>query len=253
MKIFSLLDFQGTDAAPFLQGYVTADLDDLRPDRALPMALCNIKGRVIANGWAAGEPSFVRLLIHASVADILTMALGKYLAFAKSKLTESSHGVHFAAEPSRGAVALPPTNWFATFDAPADANHEAFAHACIEASFVTVQQETSGTSLPQMIGLTAAGAVSFAKGCYLGQEVVARAEHLGEVKQKLRRYHCQGTPPPVGSDVLDDQNRKVGSVSAVGNDTILAATRTDESPLQAGECRLNRAPATTDGSSLSTI
>lgn len=252
MKIFSLLDFQGTDAAPFLQGYVTADLDDLRPDRALPMALCNIKGRVIANGWAVGEPSFVRLLIHASVADILATALGKYLAFAKSKLTESGSNVHFAEEPSTSAIALPPTNWFATFDAPTDANHDAFANACVEANVVTVQQETSGTSLPQMIGLTAAGAVSFSKGCYLGQEVVARAEHLGEVKQKLRRYHCQGTLPPVGSDVLD-QDRKVGIVLAVGDDTVLAATRTDESPLQAGECRLSWAPATTDGSSQPTI
>lgn len=252
MKIFSLLDFQGTDAAPFLQGYVTADLDDLHPDRALPMALCNIKGRVIANGWAVGEPSFVRLLIHASVADILATDLGKYLAFAKSKLTESHRGVRFAQEPSADAVALPPTSWYATFDAPADANHEAFANACVEANVATVQQETSGTSLPQMIGLTAIGAVSFAKGCYLGQEVVARAEHLGEVKQKLRRYRCQGTPPPVGSDVLD-QDRKVGIVLAVGNDAVLAATRTDESPLQAGECRLIRAPTTTVGSSLLTI
>ena len=240
MKIFTLLDFQGADAAPFLQGYVTADLDSLRPNQALPMALCNIKGRVIANGWAVGEPSFVRLLIHASVTDILTMALGKYLAFAKSKLTEHGSNVHFTEEPSTGAIALPPTNWFATFDAPADANHEAFANACVEASFVTVQQETSGTSLPQMIGLTAAGAVSFAKGCYLGQEVVARAEHLGEVKQKLRRYHCQGKPPLVGSDVLDGQDHKVGSVSAVANGTILAATRTERSPLRAGECMLTR-------------
>ena len=237
MKIFVQLDFQGADAAPFLQGYVTADLDELRPDRALPMAFCNIKGRVMASGWAVGALSSVRLLVHGGVADTLARELGKYLLFAKSKLTESPHGVHFADQPSADAVALPPTDWFATFDAPHDANHDAFANACVEASFVAVQQETSGASLPQMIGLTAAGAVSFAKGCYLGQEVVARAEHLGEVKQKLRRYRCQGDPPAVGSTVLD-HDRKVGTVVAVGKDIVLAATRTTQSPLMAGESLL---------------
>ena len=237
MKIFAQLDFVGVDATAFLQGYVTADLDELRADRALPTAFCNIKGRVTADGWVAGEPRRVRLVLHRSVAEPLRSELGKYLLFARSKLTRPQGGLRFAAEPSAGAVELPPTGWFVSFDAPDDAQHDAFANACVEAGFVAVEQGTSQAFLPQMIGLTAAGAVSFAKGCYLGQEVVARAEHRGEVKQKLRRYRWQGEPPSVGADVLD-RDRKVGTVVAVGKDIVLAATRTEQLPLCAGGGRL---------------
>ena len=237
MKAFAQLDFEGADAATFLQGYVTANLDDLRPDRALPMAFCNVKGRVIANGWAVGEPCCVRLLVHDSVADTLASQLGKYLLFAKAKLKRSQGGLRFSTAASTGAVLLPPTGWFASFDASDDAHHALFAAACADLGFVVVEQNTSQAFLPQMIGLTAADAVSFAKGCYLGQEVIARAEHRGAVKQKLRRYRCQDDPPAVGADVWD-QERKVGTVVAVGSHVVLAVTRTDQVPLRAGEGEL---------------
>ena len=47
------MDFAGPDAAAFLQGYATADLDHLEPGRALPMALCNLKGRPTVGDHAA--------------------------------------------------------------------------------------------------------------------------------------------------------------------------------------------------------
>lgn len=236
MTAFAVLDFAGADAASFLQGYATADLDELRQDSALPTAFCNIKGRVFASGWAVGEERRVRLVVHRSVVATIEGELGKYLLFAKSELTKPKGNLSFAAEASADAVALPPTGWFATFDTPADAGHGAFADACATAGFVAVEQAVSQAFLPQMIGLTDAGAVSFAKGCYLGQEVVARAEHRGEVKQKLRRYRCQGELPTVGVNVMDE-DRKAGIVVAVGKDVVLATTRV-EGALTVGASRL---------------
>ncbi len=237
---FTALDFRGPDAAAFLQGYLTADLDGLGAGSALPMAYCSIKGRVVASGWAAGDSSHVRLVIHASVADRLAADLGKYLLFAKSKLAHTEGGLRIAPDPSAGAVALPPTSHFATFDAPADEGHAALAAACVAAGFVVVAEPVSQAFLPQMIGLTDVGAVSFAKGCYLGQEVVARAEHRGEVKQKLRRYLFAGKPPPVGADIIDDGS-KIGVVAAIGQGFALAAVRSDASPVVAAGCRLTAA------------
>ena len=52
--------------------------------------------------------------------------------------------------------------------------------------------------LPQMLGLDTAGAVDFDKGCYLGQEIVARAQHRGEVKRRLVTFTFEGPPPTVG-------------------------------------------------------
>ena len=231
------MDFAGPDAGTFLQGYLTADLDQLDTTRGLPMALCNLKGRVVANGWAFGDASHVRLLLHPSVAADLARELARYLLFAKSTLTEPATGLRLSPEPSPGAVELPPVGYFVAIDAEQDEGHAGFANACAESGFVVVTGATSQRFLPQMIGLTDVGGVSFAKGCYLGQEVVARAEHRGQVKQRLRRYRCDGEPPPVGADVMDTA-RKIGTVVAVGADLALAASRSDASLVVAAGCPL---------------
>ena len=230
------LDFTGPDAANFLQGYLTADLDQLDARRALPMALCNLKGRVVANGWVAGEPSQVRLFVHASVAGILDRELGKYLLFSKSKLGEAETGLRLSSRGSARAVELPPVGYHASAD-ESDQGHCAFADACVDAGFVLVTQPIAGGFLPQMIGLTDIGAVNFAKGCYLGQEVVARAEHRGQVKQQLRRYAFTGSAPSVGADVMDG-SKKIGTVAAVGAGIVLAAVRSDASRVVADGCAL---------------
>ena len=229
-------DFAGPDAAAFLQGYLTADLDQLAPGRALPMALCNLKGRVVANGWAAGESNHVRLLVHPSVVPILARELGKYLLFAKSKLAEARTGVGLSPVASSDAFELPPVGVYATLGIP-DEGHAAFANACADTGFVLVTEAIAGSFLPQMIGLTDVGAVNFAKGCYLGQEVVARAEHRGQVKQQLRRYRFDGSPPAVGTEVMHG-SKKIGTVAAVGEGIALAAVRSDASPVHADGCRL---------------
>ena len=236
---FAALAFQGPDAASFLQGYATADLDDLHAQAALPLAFCNIKGRVLASGWAVGEATHVRLLVHASVAEALAASLRKYLLFAKSRLLPATAGVSFYRQPSPDAVELPPTGWFAAFDGEAS-GHAGFSNACAEAGFVAVAEGVAEAFLPQMIGLTSVGAVSFAKGCYLGQEVVARAEHRGQVKQTLQRYQCDAGLPAVGADVVDD-GRKIGTIVAVGERLTLAAVRGRANAALADGCVLSPA------------
>lgn len=241
-RLFTQLRFQGPDAAAFLQGYLTADMDALRPDVALPVACCNLQGRVVASGWASGEPSDVYLLLAESAAAPFAEHLRKYLLFSKSQLTTPTAGLRFSPAPSSGAVALPPTAWHATLDAEADDAHDEFADACVASGFVTVSTPVLAAFLPQMLGLTDAGAVSFTKGCYLGQEVVARAQHRGQVKQTLRAYRYSGESrlaesppgesPPIGAEIVHGE-RKIGVVVAVGSGRALAVTRSDASPVTA--------------------
>ena len=213
------LQLAGADAAQFLQGYLTADMTEIKPDTGLPMAWCTIKGRVLANGWVAGTSTAVTLLVDASVADALEREMRKYLLFSRSKLAP-------IAVPA--SLALPPTECTAGSDA------ETLADACAKAAFVVVNSDTSESFLPQMIGLTDIGAVSFAKGCYLGQEVVARAQHRGEVKVRLRRYEASGEAPGVGEDLLDD-DRRAGTVVGVGAGIVLAATRSESAGLETAD------------------
>jgi folate-binding Fe-S cluster repair protein YgfZ len=65
-----------------------------------------------------------------------------------------------------------------------------------------------------MLNLERIDAVSFSKGCYPGQEIVARTENLGEVKRRLVRFACGPGPlPTAGSEVLDSADRAVGEVN----------------------------------------
>ena len=233
------LEFIGPDAASFLQGYVTADLDRLDARQALPMACCDIKGRVVASGWAVGGAQHVRMLVHDTVADDLAANLGKYLPFAKSKLSRCGTGLRFCPKADGETVRLPPTSWGVVFDAGSDDGHGDFAAACAEAGFVVLEAALAGAFLPQMIGLTDAGAVSFSKGCYLGQEVVARAEHRGRVKQRLGSYRFDTGSPTPGADALAG-DAKVGTVVAVGDGLALVVVRSDATPLAASGAILER-------------
>lgn len=236
---FAQVCLEGADAAAFLQGYLTADMDALRADVALPVACCNLKGRVVASGWASGEPHRVRLLWAESAVDAFATHLRKYLLFSKSQLSTAMQGVRFSPQRGNGAVELPPTGWHATFDV-GDEAHAEFANACVSAGFVAVAAPVVDAFLPQMVGLTDAGAVSFAKGCYLGQEVVARAQHRGQVKQTLRSYRLAGAPPPVGAEVMGDRG-KIGVLVATAGERALAVTRSNESPVTVAGCRLTLA------------
>ncbi|MDY6942402.1 MAG: folate-binding protein [Pseudomonadota bacterium] len=78
----------------------------------------------------------------------------------------------------------------------------------------TVYPETAERFLPQMLNLDALSGVSFKKGCYPGQEIVARVKHLGGLKRRMIRAHVRGTKQPKIADsvYLAGQDQAVGQV-----------------------------------------
>jgi folate-binding protein YgfZ len=84
----------------------------------------------------------------------------------------------------------------------------AWERAELEAGLPEVYPETSGEFVAQMLNLDRIGAVSFTKGCYPGQEIVARAHHLGRVKRRAQVFRLPGPPPAPGA-VLDEPAGKV--------------------------------------------
>ena len=192
------LTLAGADAAQFLQGYLTCDMDALEEGAGLPMAYCNIKGRVLANGWASGRADRVGLIVHASVVEALSAHLSKYLLFSRSKLEAAPPGRALARGAMDGGIALRPFGW-SLVSASGVGSAEDLDGLCIDAGFGLVSAPVSEKFLPQMLGLTDIGAVSFDKGCYLGQEVVARAQHRGEVKRRIRRFRYRGERPGTGT------------------------------------------------------
>ncbi len=73
----------------------------------------------------------------------------------------------------------------------------------IEAGVASIGPATSDTFVPQMINLDRIGGVSFTKGCYVGQEIVARTQHLGSIKRRMYRAHWSGGSPVGPGDRLN--------------------------------------------------
>lgn len=243
-KELAICRFDGPDAQTFLQGYLTCDLNQLSAQQALPTALCNLKGRVIANGWALPTATLdtepregVALLCHASVADALLAALEKYLVFSKTKASRA--GAPFAiATSAQGTgtalVELGAGSWLAPGASALNSPATAFWQRLCEARRVLVTHQTAERFLPQMLGLEQWGAVDFDKGCYLGQEVVARAQHRGAVKRQLALLRTSpaaatGAAQPPSQDPdgqLSVDGKAVGEAVQRAGDLLLAVLRT---------------------------
>lgn len=83
-----------------------------------------------------------------------------------------------------------------------DAGTEAWTLLNIASGIAEIEPATSDAFVPQMINLDRIGAVSFTKGCYVGQEIVARTQHLGRIKRRMYRAHLAGATPVGAGDTL---------------------------------------------------
>ncbi len=230
------LRFEGSDALTFLQGYLTCDTERLTDGEAHLTALTNLKGRVVANGWCrASSEETVDWLIHESLAEPVVDFMARYLAFSRSKLhiLTADHlevgriDVDGETGSAVSAVAITDEHSLETLLLGHRVVGEAAWHAArISRRIALITRDTTGLFLPQMIGLVEAGAVDFDKGCYLGQEVVARAQHRGEVKRRLALLEGPGADLPPGTPVQTSDGAEAGSIIDTAPPHCLAVLRT---------------------------
>ncbi len=241
---YSLVAIVGSDRHSFLQGQLTQDLDRLTAERSLPAAWCNAKGRVIVSARLLARDERVILVIPSPSAEAVTKRLLMYRL-------RADVGVETETELSFLAFAndLPPTARVGELDvveytgatpfsevcgtraaleaAGIDTNDaldgDAWAAARVAAGLVDIGVGNEEKFTPHMLNLDRTGAVSFDKGCYTGQEIVARTEHLGKVKRRVNRYRVEGGPARPG-DKLRLDGRDIGEVVNVAGNEVLAVT-----------------------------
>lgn len=112
------------------------------------------------------------------------------------------------------------------------ANEEFWRLLEIHAGIPDVVTETMETLIPTMMNLEPLGGISYKKGCYPGQEVVARMHYLGKLKRRLYRLQVAGDPPLPGAKIVDAKGAEAGSVviaaaAADANAELLAVLRID--------------------------
>lgn len=219
----AVLTFAGPDVTSFLQGYLTCDLQRLSDGGYHLAALTNLQGRVVASGWCVEpEPSRVEWIVHASVAEHIAVFMARYLAFSKTKLVPRSDDhvvVGLAGQPPVPLIVDDAEDLEDLIETHVTVDERYWQRSCIEARIALVEEPVSERFLPQMLGLVEADAVDFDKGCYLGQEVVARAQHRGEVKRRLYRFRAETAPSPdavltAGDPLADEARRESGVVIA---------------------------------------
>lgn len=231
---------EGVDAATFLQGQLTQNVLNLASDTIRLGGYCSAKGRLQASFWLAHPQSeqFV-LITHASLLPAWLKRLQMFVLRAKVTLRDAREqwqtvGIcgHDAAQATLGeeAIKLPvhglittgetllmrlpdvqgQARWIAcTSVAQAQAWLSVQAHSHPHAwqwldTMSGIPQITASTVdqfVPQMINFEVLGGVDFRKGCYPGQEVVARSQYLGSIKRRLFLAHSD-VPLEAGQEVF---------------------------------------------------
>jgi folate-binding protein YgfZ len=151
-------------------------------------------------------------------------------------LAGATEVVTFQYAPGREIIAAPPVAWRSisglSLSRPSLRGQAEWLAADIAAGLPHVFAATSEQFIPQMLNLDLIGGVSFTKGCYTGQEIVARTHHLGRVKRRSMRFHLPAggaTPAPLSHLLLDGVKAADVLMTAESGDGIelLAVTNLD--------------------------
>ncbi len=168
----------------FLQGQITADIHTLNQQPIIYSALCNPKGRVLADIYLIKHPNqHISLLCHESLADEIHQRLQKFAQFSKTTCSQTDQCIsgHTAAPPQGLQISWKPDLWLSWTEGK-DAHWQTHE---ITAGIPRVTAETAGQFTAHMLSLDYWHALSLQKGCYVGQEIIARTHYRGQTKKRL--------------------------------------------------------------------
>ena len=246
------LDIKGDDVAGFLQGQTSAQVNLADGHFAPLTCFCTPKGRMLANGQLMRvADGHLRVVLAASLVEPLMAHLKKFAPFYRVTLEAADDAVLLGASEQDAktladalGLELPQAPWqqgstatanvlcypqgvdqsdtyrwlfcltraeAARFDGRADASRWQLAD--IRRGLTWLDADQQDAYLPQMLNWEALGGISFKKGCYTGQEVVARAHFRGQVKKRLSLgYLDASTPPDNGASVTTQEGKSLGNV-----------------------------------------
>ena len=171
-----LLHFRGADVHGFLQGQLSNDMNALGTGTFMLAGLHNPQGRVLALlRLVAVADDHIMALLPAELVAATAATLRRYVLRAKvaiEEVTEPEALARLAALLPAATPILAPTAY--AFD--------------IAAGMPQVYAATSARFVAQMLNLDCIGAISFDKGCYTGQEIIARTHYRGRMKRRMQRF-----------------------------------------------------------------
>lgn len=212
MLSISTLRVTGPDAAEFLQGQLTNDLRRLETETEMLAAWCNPKGRVIWFGTVWPVESGFGLSVPSDLAEEIARRLTMFRFRSKVEFAVLDEGQ--TVDPG----------------------------FLVEHGYPYIGRGQVEQYTPHMLNLDLLGAVSFDKGCYTGQEIVARTHYKGATKRRTLRFEASGAVAE--GDKVQLEGRDVGDVLNVAGNQLLAVVPVDKADagLTVGEVRLTNVP-----------
>jgi folate-binding protein YgfZ len=197
---YSMIAVRGEDAEVFLQGQLSNDVTQTREDAPLLAAWCNPKGRVICLVRLIRIDDGYGLILPTELNTEIVRRLTMFRFRSKVSFDAESVAANSAVDNTASGL----DDWLTKQ---------------IRAGLPEIWQAQSEKFTPHMLNLDLLNAINFDKGCYTGQEIVARTHYRGASKRRCHRFRSS-RPVAVGDKVSDGQ-RDVGEVvNAIGDDLL---------------------------------
>lgn len=247
----TVIDIVGPDSKPFLQGQLSCDLNEVTTKQWRLGAHCNHKGRMLSSfRTCALSEEHIRLILRQDIAQSAHKALAKYAIFSKAELSINQDclgvglsGVNAKAQLSEWQIDCPAEGEsFVHNDiqvlnidgeryevwAPSDvinnllkqlksdallADSSYWKLLDIRAGIAEIEAAVEESIIPQMLNFNELNGISYQKGCYTGQEIIARMQYRGNLKRHTARlyYNTAGdealAATPQSGDELYTANR----------------------------------------------
>jgi folate-binding protein YgfZ len=221
---YGLLSVTGEQAREFLHAQLTNDIENLPAGRAALAGWCSAKGRLLASFLVVPVTGGFLVQLSRDLAPAIAKRLTMFVLRSKVKVEDVSartqlgvwgalpgaSGEAFAVSEVAGgiAVAMGPGRFLVIGDVAGDEVPETrWTLEEIRAGRPFITAATQDQFVPQMVNYDRIGAVNFQKGCYPGQEIVARAQYRGQVKRRMQKLDA-----PASTQLQPGQDYQGGTV-----------------------------------------
>ena len=242
----STLSFSGSDAKEFLQGQMTQDINSISDQSYKMTSILNPKGRIIVTGLIKEFKGNIFFIISKDLSEDCVQWLSRYILRSDVKISIEKNYIFglnnenqkqlFKHDENQQQLNISPismdhSRYILLADDEASLknksiesiNESEWILSDIKRGLPILSKESSEKYIPQMINLDLLEGISFSKGCYTGQEVVARVQHRGKIKQRMFHITTESNKCEIEhqSEIMHE-NSKVGSlVNSIMNKDIL--------------------------------
>jgi len=215
---YGLLQVAGADARAFLHAQLTNDIENLAPGSARYAGWCSAKGRLLATFLVVPAADGFLLQLARDLVPVVAKRLSMFILRSKVKISDvtgewlqfglwealpggdlsvsqANNGIKVGIDADRTLLITR-----TSMEAKTPAAEWALAE--IRAGRPLIVQATQDQFVPQMVNFELSGGVDFKKGCYPGQEIVARAQYRGAVKRRMVRLRGAALQP--GQEIYSD-------------------------------------------------